>query len=64
MHRPNRGPSWRTVGAIIAGIGLIGWAVQDVLPWLQQAALAFGVVLVALGMVAGSRTGDDVGRDA
>ena len=64
MHGPNRGPSWGTVGAIIAGIGLIGWAVQDVLPWLQQAALVFGVVLVALGMVAGSRTGDDVGRDA
>ena len=63
MRGQNRGPSWRTVGAIIAGIGLLGWAVQDVLPWWQQTALVFGVVLVAFGMVAGSRTGGDGDRD-
>jgi hypothetical protein len=40
----------RTVVAIVVGFTLIGWAVGDVLPWAQRAALVFGVVLIAYGM--------------
>jgi len=46
--------AWHTAVAIIAGMSLIGWAVDDSLSWLQRAALVFGVVLTAYG-VASSR---------
>ena len=56
MQRQNRGPLyWKTVAAIIGGMALIGWAVVDVLPWLQKTALVFGIVLVAHGMATGPR---------
>lgn len=44
---------WKTAIAIVAGMSLIGWAVDDVLPWIERTALIFGVVLVAGGMASG-----------
>ena len=65
MHRQNRGPMyWRTVAAIIVGMSLIGWAVEDVLSWLQKTALVFGVVLLAYGMATGYRPGRDTSRES
>ncbi len=65
MHRPNRGPlSWRTVAAIIGGVILMGWAVEDVLPWLQKTALIFGVLFVTYGMITGQRPGRDTNRES
>ena len=65
MPRTNRAPlHWRTVAAIIAGMSLIGWAVGDVLPWLQKTALVFGVVLLAHGMATAPRPDRDTNRES
>jgi hypothetical protein len=48
------------VAATLGGMSLIGWAVNDVLPWMQATALVFGVVLVAYA--AASVRSPDVAR--
>lgn len=45
--------AWNIVIAIVGGMTLLGWAVQDVLSWAQRAALVFGVVLLAYGFASG-----------
>lgn len=51
MDSTGRAPmSWKTVVAMVGGLSLIGWAVEDVLTWAQQGALVFGVVLIAYAM--------------
>lgn len=42
--------SWKSALATVGGLALMGWAVDGLLPWLQQTALIFGVVLIAYGM--------------
>ena len=45
----------KIVAAIIGGISLVSWAVEEVLPWTQTTALVFGIVLVAYGAAASAR---------
>ena len=65
MRWQNRGRMyWTTVAAIVIGMSLIGWVVEDVLSWLQKTALVIGVGLLAYGMATGYRSGRDTSRES
>ena len=56
MEKLTRGPMlWRNALAIVFGMSLVGWAVEDVLTWVQRTALVFGVALVSGGISTGRR---------
>ena len=56
MEKPKRASMlWRNALAIVFGMSLVGWAVEDVLTWVQRTALVFGVVLVSGGISTGRR---------
>ena len=58
MSEPHRARmSLDIVAATVAGMSLIGWAVNEVLPWTQATALVFGVVLVAYAAANARRAG-------
>jgi hypothetical protein len=56
---------WKIAFAIVGGMSFLSWAVDDIMTWLQRAALVCGVVLIAYGMAAGAVPGvpPDAGVD-
>ena len=56
MHGQRRTPmGWAVVVAIVGGVSLIGWAVEEALSFIHTTALVFGIVLVAYGFAASGR---------